>query len=186
MSVIRQLFVTVMARYSGSPTVRRAMKGPRMVGGSTGSPDGWKREVLTTLHAIQEVRQHCASSELLTVRYARKAGLSWTEIAAALGVTRQSAWERWPLSAVDARLRDQPLSALDPYWQDISTSYLEYVMTQLQRSLGAAAPHEADSLRLLAPRRTRLPDVNLADVKLANAPVSHSAATRTHQSDYRT
>jgi hypothetical protein len=66
-----------------------------MVGGSTGSPDSWKGEVLTTLYAIQDVRQHCDSTELLTVRYARKAGLSWTEIAAALGVTRQSAWERW-------------------------------------------------------------------------------------------
>jgi hypothetical protein len=29
------------------------------------------------------------------VREARKAGLSWTDIATALGVTRQSAWERW-------------------------------------------------------------------------------------------
>ncbi|WP_458114598.1 helix-turn-helix domain-containing protein [Arthrobacter sp. R1-13] len=29
------------------------------------------------------------------MRQARKAGLSWTEIATALGVTRQSAWERW-------------------------------------------------------------------------------------------
>ena len=51
--------------------------------------------MLTTLSALQEVRQQCDSTELLTVRYARKAGLSWTEIAAALGVKRQSAWERW-------------------------------------------------------------------------------------------
>lgn len=29
------------------------------------------------------------------MREARKAGLSWTEIAGALGVTRQSAWERF-------------------------------------------------------------------------------------------
>lgn len=71
------------------------MKGPRMAGGSTSSPDGWKHEVLTTLYAIQEVRQHCDNTEFLTVRYARKARLSWTEIAAALGVKRQSAWERW-------------------------------------------------------------------------------------------
>lgn len=27
--------------------------------------------------------------------HARKAGLSWAEIATALGVTRQAAWERW-------------------------------------------------------------------------------------------
>ena len=84
-----------MARYSGSVTVHRAMKGPRMAGGSTSNPTAWKQEVLTTLYALQEVRRSCDSTELLTVRYARKAGLSWTEIAAALGVTRQSAWERW-------------------------------------------------------------------------------------------
>jgi hypothetical protein len=34
-------------------------------------------------------------TELSTVRQAREAGLSWTEIATSLGVTRQSAWERW-------------------------------------------------------------------------------------------
>ena len=51
--------------------------------------------MLTTLQAIQQVRQNCDTTELKTVRYARKAGLSWTEIAISLGVTRQSAWERW-------------------------------------------------------------------------------------------
>jgi hypothetical protein len=30
------------------------------------------------------------------VRYGRKAGLSWTGIAAALGITREEAYERWP------------------------------------------------------------------------------------------
>ena len=71
------------------------MKGPRLAGGSASSPQGWKAEVVTTLMAIQQVRQTCDHTELVTVRYARKAGLSWTEIASALGVTRQSAWERW-------------------------------------------------------------------------------------------
>lgn len=52
-------------------------------------------KAVTTLIAIQQVRQTCDHTELATVTYARKAGLSWTEIAAALGVTRQSAWERW-------------------------------------------------------------------------------------------
>lgn len=66
-----------------------------MTGASRSGPDGWKGEVLTTLSAIREVRRQCDSTEFLTVRHARKAGLSWTEIAAALGVTRQAAWERW-------------------------------------------------------------------------------------------
>ena len=84
-----------MARYSGGPTVHRAMKGPRWTGAALSDPQAWKAEVVTTLMAIQQVRQTCDHTELAAVKYARKAGLSWTEIAAALGVTRQSAWERW-------------------------------------------------------------------------------------------
>ncbi|SLJ95008.1 hypothetical protein SAMN06272721_101927 [Arthrobacter sp. P2b] len=41
------------------------------------------------------MRQTCDNTELVTVKYARKAGLSWTEIATCLGITRQAAWERW-------------------------------------------------------------------------------------------
>ncbi|BAS11742.1 hypothetical protein AHiyo8_00450 [Arthrobacter sp. Hiyo8] len=59
------------------------------------SPQSWKAEVTVTLEAIQQVRQTCDHTELTTVKYARKAGLSWAEIATALGVTRQAAWERW-------------------------------------------------------------------------------------------
>lgn len=87
--------LTVVARYSGGPTVHRAMKGPRWTGAAVSNPEGWKQEVVSTLMALQAVRRSCDTTEILTVRYARKAGLSWTEIAAALGVTRQSAWERW-------------------------------------------------------------------------------------------
>jgi hypothetical protein len=59
------------------------------------SPQSWTAEVTATLRAIQQVRQTCDQIELTTVKYARKAGLSWAEIATALGVTRQAAWERW-------------------------------------------------------------------------------------------
>jgi len=55
----------------------------------------WQQELLLTLRCVQEIRQQCDLTELATVRQARRAGLSWTEIAGALGVTRQSAWERW-------------------------------------------------------------------------------------------
>ncbi|MGJ3192253.1 AsnC family protein [Paenarthrobacter sp. FR1] len=71
------------------------MKGPRVTGVSRSSPQGWKAEVVTTLRAIQEVRQECDNTELTTVKHARKAGLSWAEIATALGVSRQAVWERW-------------------------------------------------------------------------------------------
>jgi hypothetical protein len=39
------------------------------------------------------------------------------------------------LAVIDAELADYPLSEFDPYWQDISQSYVEYVMAQLQLSL---------------------------------------------------
>jgi hypothetical protein len=55
----------------------------------------WQQELLLTLRSVQEIRNKCNQTELRTVREARKAGLSWTEISESLGVTRQSAWERW-------------------------------------------------------------------------------------------
>jgi hypothetical protein len=61
------------------------MNGPRWTGASTSSPQSRKAEVVATLMAIQQVRQTCDHTELLSVKYARKAGLSWAEIAAALG-----------------------------------------------------------------------------------------------------
>jgi len=54
----------------------------------------WRQEVLITLSSVKQIREKCDLTEVRTVREARKAGLSWTEIAGALGVTRQSAWER--------------------------------------------------------------------------------------------
>jgi DNA invertase Pin-like site-specific DNA recombinase len=84
-----------MARYSGGPVTHRALAGPRRTGASLSSEEAWKHEVLLTLTSIQEIRQKCDRTELRAVREARKAGLSWTDIATALGVTRQSAWERW-------------------------------------------------------------------------------------------
>jgi DNA invertase Pin-like site-specific DNA recombinase len=59
------------------------------------SDGAWQQELLLTLRCVQEIRQKCDQTELGTVREARKAGLSWTEIAGGLGVTRQAAWERW-------------------------------------------------------------------------------------------
>lgn len=73
----------------------RALTGPRQTGARGSSDDAWKRELVLTLNAVQEIRQKCDRTELRTVQEARRAGLSWTEIATALGVTRQSAWEHW-------------------------------------------------------------------------------------------
>jgi hypothetical protein len=83
-----------MARCSGGPVTHRALTGPRRRHSDT-TDAAWREELLYTLRCVQEIRAKCSQTELKTVREARISGLSWTEIAGALGVTRQSAWERW-------------------------------------------------------------------------------------------
>lgn len=50
---------------------------------------------LRALSDIGTVRRLLDQAELAAVRTARRHGKSWAEIATRLGVTRQSAWERW-------------------------------------------------------------------------------------------
>lgn len=50
---------------------------------------------LLALQDVGEVRRSLDQAELAAVRAARQAGCSWAEIATRLGVSRQSAWERW-------------------------------------------------------------------------------------------
>jgi hypothetical protein len=84
-----------MARYSGGPVTHRALTGPSRTASVRSSEDSWRQEVLYTLTCIQQIRATIDRNELNTVRVARQAGLSWTEIATGLGVTRQAAWEKW-------------------------------------------------------------------------------------------
>ena len=50
---------------------------------------------LTALSDIGAVRRLLEQAELEAVRAARGAGRAWAEIATGLGITRQSAWEKW-------------------------------------------------------------------------------------------
>jgi hypothetical protein len=50
---------------------------------------------LTALSDVGVLRRMLDELELEAVRTARRLGCSWAEIAVKLGVTRQSAWERW-------------------------------------------------------------------------------------------
>jgi len=83
-----------VARYSGGPVTHRALTGPRRRYSDT-TDEAWRQELLLTLRCVQEIRAKCDRTELATVKQAREAGLSWTEIATALGVSRQATWERW-------------------------------------------------------------------------------------------
>ena len=79
---------------------------------------------LATLSDIGVVRRMLDQAELAAVRTARLRGKSWAEIATHLGVTRQSAWERWrdlddspggepPLSPISRALDDAAEQLLD-------------------------------------------------------------------------
>lgn len=50
---------------------------------------------LDALSDVAALRRLLDEAELAAVRAARAAGRSWAEIATMLGVTRQSAWEKW-------------------------------------------------------------------------------------------
>lgn len=52
-------------------------------------------EALAALSDIGQVRRQLDQAELEAVRAARRDRKSWAEIATRLGVSRQSAWERW-------------------------------------------------------------------------------------------
>ncbi|MCH6470818.1 PASTA domain-containing protein [Sinomonas terrae] len=66
----------------------------RWFGDAPGStPDG--SGALDALSDVGRMRNLLDQAELAAVRTSRRRGSSWAEIAARLGVTRQSAWERW-------------------------------------------------------------------------------------------
>jgi PASTA domain len=59
-----------------------------------GHPDDGQ-DALGALADVGLVRRLLDQAELVAVRTARRHGKSWAEIATRLGVSRQSAWERW-------------------------------------------------------------------------------------------
>lgn len=68
---------------------------------------------LAALADIGLIRRLLDQAELVAVRTARRGGRSWAEIATQLGVTRQSAWERWrELDDVGHELDDVADSAI--------------------------------------------------------------------------
>jgi len=63
--------------------------------GPPGRPADDGEVALATLADVGTVRRLLDEVELTAVRAARQHGRSWAEIATKLGVSRQSAWERW-------------------------------------------------------------------------------------------
>jgi hypothetical protein len=70
---------------------RRALD--RLAAWQRGKPAG--EGALSALADVGLLRRVLDQTEMAAVRAARRYGKSWTEIATTMGVTRQSAWERW-------------------------------------------------------------------------------------------
>lgn len=92
---------------------------------SPGHPDDGSG-ALDALADIGLVRHLLDQAELVAVRTARRHGKSWAEIATKLGVTRQSAWERWrELDESASAAAGRPsLPPLDPATADLAPDLL--------------------------------------------------------------
>jgi hypothetical protein len=105
---IRSLYSATKGNGSGYRLVRQAILTPVSVAdGWEQARQAWRRlaansgrpsaddDGLAALSDVGVVRRMLDQAELQAVRTARLRGKSWAEIATHLGVTRQSAWERW-------------------------------------------------------------------------------------------
>jgi hypothetical protein len=88
--------------------------------GSTESSDDGER-ALGELFEIGQQRRALDDAELNAVRAARRARRSWAEIATKLGITRQSAWEKW------RDLDDEPDDGLGPVLRDAADAVVRRV-----------------------------------------------------------
>ena len=93
---------------------------------------------LTALSDVGDVRRLLDQAELVAVRTAGAHGKAWAEIATRLGVTRQSAWERW------RDLDDAPTPSLDAL---------------IEREAGVVVERASRRARLAAAQLAVVPDV---------------------------
>jgi PASTA domain len=94
---------------------------------------------LASLSDIGVVRRMLDQAELAAVRTARLHGKSWAEIATHLGVTRQSAWERW--RDLDDSPRGEPqLSSEATVLNDAAAHLLEMGARERRRASKVLVP----------------------------------------------
>jgi hypothetical protein len=95
------------------------------------------QRALKALTDLGLVRRLLDQAEFEAVRTARKHGKSWSEIAVRLGVTRQSAWERW--RDVDDDAATQPAGRESP--SDVASEIRASAAAGLAQQAGSS--HEA-------------------------------------------
>jgi DNA invertase Pin-like site-specific DNA recombinase len=67
----------------------------KLNGESIGLAGDWQSDPVATLCEAARLGRALEKVEADLVRHARAGGRSWTEIATALGTTRQAAWQRF-------------------------------------------------------------------------------------------
>lgn len=94
---------------------------------------------LASLSDIGVVRRMLDRAELAAVRTARSRGKSWAEIATHLGITRQSAWERWR-DLDDAPPESQPAQE-PPGLADAAAHLVEMSVRERRRASKVLVPN---------------------------------------------
>lgn len=98
---------------------------------ASGKRPGDDDDGLASLSDIGVVRRMLDQAELSAVRTARLHGRSWAEIATHLGVTRQSAWERW--RDLDDSPRGEPQLSSESTALNDAAAHLVAIRAQEQR-----------------------------------------------------
>ena len=98
---------------------------------ASGKRPGEDDDGLASLSDIGVVRRMLDQAELSAVRTARLHGRSWAEIATHLGVTRQSAWERW--RDLDDSPRGEPQLSSESTVLNDAAAHLVAIRAQEQR-----------------------------------------------------
>jgi hypothetical protein len=107
---------------------------------ASGKRPGEDDDGLASLSDIGVVRRMLDQAELSAVRTARLHGRSWAEIATHLGVTRQSAWERWR-DLDDSPRGEPPLSSESTALNDAAAHLLEMGAGERRRASKVLVPN---------------------------------------------
>jgi hypothetical protein len=129
----------------------------RVAGNAGDSP----QEALSALTDVGALRRLLDQAELEAVRSARGHRSSWAEIATRLGVTRQSAWERWrdldesspPAAAAGAPAQATPAEQVGPAADALGRQARDLARRAMRDALLAHTPESAAAADEPAGRR---------------------------------
>ena len=119
-----------------------------------GPPPLAREEALELLALGELIARKAAYGRQLAVRSARASGASWSQIGAALGISKQAAWDahsQWIEDQAERHRRDG-VSGMDPDMADDARSLAGEPGTGSSR-VGLDIPGRAESLNTAAPHR---------------------------------